>query len=193
MLDTQGWDLSPVWPMRLHARYNRFVAIPPSDTACLLYRAIEPHAFVMVARLAVFRHRAHPVLILDAPKMECLSDLGFSVQWNRAGNILFVAVNIEWPQLRRVAYPLAVLDLERAQFSFIVGRSLSAHSTTEIAERTFRLVEQELGYERRHYDPLAFEVNLDTLLWYGFGRIDDFHDLYKAEHERRGLLRPISA
>ena len=153
MLDTLGWDIGPFLPTTLLNRYDRFVAIAPSDTACVLYNGFEPHAFVMVASLAIFRRQADPKLVLDAPRIECLLNVNAPIQWNGTGDILFVAVNIEWQVPRRVAYPLAVIDLTRERYSFIAGRALSAHTVTEINGRIYRLTERDAGRPRNHYAP----------------------------------------
>jgi len=167
-IDLHGWNLDGiVLPDRNGnvsvGTYDAFFPHSESDVAALIYGIGEVRLSVEVGRLAVFRHKENPVVILT-PKFKCLV-ADDTVQWNWDGNILFVKAYF-------VSYPFAVIDLDRHLFSFIsAATDLSAHEIRQEDDRTFTLVDYINGL--RPYRRDVRLIKLDEMKWFGLDRLDD--------------------
>ncbi len=172
-MDLRGWAIDPtslpgpdrrLWPgMGLN---DHFFEIPASDTGCLVYSVAEVRMNLEVGLLAVYRHKHQPMLVLNPQRFLCFAT-DDTVQWDRAGNILFVQAYT----YREIGF--AILDLAHERFSFLRGTDLSAHEIEQADETTFRLI--------YYFNIQVRQFRLDELPWFSISRIDQFVEIYRGE------------
>jgi hypothetical protein len=132
--ELQRFDLR--WRAKWHA-WDRLLECERSDTACLVYSITEVAMNRLAGRLAVYRCKANPAMVLNPRNFECrFWDAEDPVEYNSTGKVLFVRGGPSWRQ----PVPFTAIDLERRQFAVVrPGEAFFAPTVHEITERAFRL------------------------------------------------------
>jgi hypothetical protein len=165
-MEIAGWEINekelqrfdPRWRAKWHA-WDRLFECERSDTGCLVYSITEVAMNRLAGRLAVYRWKASPTLVINPRNFECrFWDAEDPVEYNSTGRILFVRGGPSW----RRPVPFTVIDLAGRRFAVVrQGEPSFAPEVHEVTERAFRL---DFSMEAGKAESAL--LDLDELEWY---------------------------
>jgi hypothetical protein len=146
------------WRAKWHA-VDRLFECERSDVACLVYSITEISMNRLAGRLAVYRCKRNPTLVLNPRNFVCrFWDSEDPVEYSPTGRILFV----KGSSSPREPVPLCVIDLDTRRFTVVCSGELSlAPAVHEIAERRFQL---DVIAEQGKVESVL--IDLDELEWH---------------------------
>lgn len=181
-MNIDGWkiddSLLPL-PSCAHLPHRLFES-PTGKFAVVIYDRREILMGVEIARLAVFKTKSAPSLILKQPEIWWDAPLTSPVTWiSDAAFAAVTNVTIEWYDL-----PFVVIDLDRRQFCFI-------HLPRGDMYR-IRAEEDGVSLSEKYGDNVSadsWRCFYDRLYWFSFDRLYDFVTAYEESASHHGVLR----
>ena len=147
--------------------------------SCLVYDIAEIAMGWEVGRIAIFKNKKKPELILNPDSFLCLYS-GAEVQYSNNENVIFISQYIEIDQAKRIVkLPFCVIDIEMNRFSYIDIENSTAYEIFEISEMEYSLREKYRDNRFISKDGIKIDFRLQD--WHGFQEINNTSIVYNRQ------------
>jgi hypothetical protein len=151
------------WRAKWSAR-DRLFECQSADIACLIHSIVEVAMNRLVGRLAVYRCKTNPALVVNPRHFECrFWDSDDPVEYSGNGTVLFAKGGSRFSN----SVSFCVIDVESRQFAMVRnGEPAFSPAVHEITERTFRL-----DFSSGNGNLASALIDLGELKWHGLWKL----------------------